>query len=46
MAIIFGKDMRNTRLRKLSVGICHTILKQKKAKSTFVVGFSILPNEQ
>ena len=33
--------MRKTRFRKFSVGIYHTIL--KKAKSTFVPGFSILP---
>jgi hypothetical protein len=37
--------MRKTRSRKFSVGIIyHTIL--KKAKSTFVPGFPILPNEQ
>jgi hypothetical protein len=36
--------MRETRFRKFSAGIYHTIL--KKAKSTFVPGFSILPNEQ
>jgi hypothetical protein len=36
--------MRKTRFRKFSGGIYHTIL--KKAKSTFVPGFSILPNEQ
>ncbi len=36
--------MRKTRFRKFSAGIYHTIL--KKAKSTFVPGFLILPNEQ
>ena len=36
--------MRKTRFKKFSAGIYHTIL--KKAKSTFVPGFLILPNEQ
>jgi hypothetical protein len=36
--------MRKTRFRKFSAGIYHTIL--KKAKSTFVPGFLIFPNEQ
>jgi hypothetical protein len=36
--------IRKTRFRKFSAGIYHTIL--KKAKSTFVPGFLILPNEQ
>jgi hypothetical protein len=36
--------MRETRFKNISGGIYHTIL--KKAKSTFVPGFLILPNEQ
>jgi hypothetical protein len=51
MAIIFpggggGKVIGKNRLKKISRGIYYTILKKKKAESTFVPGLPILPNEQ
>ena len=40
----FWQSYEENQVQKISAGIYHTIL--KKAKSTFVPGFLILPNEQ